>query len=89
MALIVNGSIAILLDKLYLLMGIFAPDFSLDYYIIQGKISYSLRKIEVFSTNAVIVPLTLLKERNKQINTTTKKTRIHNYKYLMMMIIIS
>lgn len=58
MALIVNGSIAILLDKLYLLMGIFAPDFSLDYYIIQGKISYSLRKIEVFSTNAVIVPLT-------------------------------
>lgn len=38
MALIINGSMAVLADKLYLLMEIFGPDFSLDYFISRGKI---------------------------------------------------
>lgn len=45
-AVIINGSIAVLADKLYLLL-IFGPDFSLDYYISQGKISYPQGKVEV------------------------------------------
>lgn len=45
MVLIFNGSMSVIADKL---MGIFGPDFSLDYYINQGKISYCQGNIEAF-----------------------------------------
>lgn len=44
MAAIINGSMAVLAGKLCLLL-IFGPDFSLDYYISQGKISYPQGKV--------------------------------------------
>lgn len=56
---------AVLADKLYLLIGSFGPDFSLDYYISQGKFLYPQGKVEALQTgcNGTTV---IFKEKKKK-----------------------
>lgn len=46
MSLIINGSKEVFVDKLYLLLWIFGPDFNLNYYISQKRFPISRSTLE-------------------------------------------